>query len=190
MSNFLRENPSKSMTRTMLIAGLVVFISVYTYILGLFGKMGIATDEFNQVWLSFDVPTFEAFFQKVLDAGDLQTFVWSFSLNVISMIGFLFTFFALSLMLARKLPETSKLSKISYAFPVISILISVLDIIPSLVFTMAASKLPGISTNVVNIISGGYVSRVVLLYALMLWMIVAGISLFIAKVKSARSAVG
>lgn len=174
----------------MLIAGIIIFAAVYTYILSLFNKMGIATAEFNQVWLSFDVATFETFLQKLQAEGHLRTFVWSFSLNVISMVGFLFTFFALTLMLARRIPEKSKLARIAYAFPVISILIGVLDIIPSLLFTMAASKLPEISPTLVNIISGGYVSRVILLYALMLWMIIAGINLFIAKVKDARTSVG
>lgn len=174
----------------MLIAGLLIFLPAYAYILSLFKEMGIETSEFNQVWISFDVPTFEAFLQKVQDSGNMQTFVWVFSLNVISMTGFLFTFFALALMLARKLPERTKLSRISYAFPVISILIAVLDIIPSLIFTMVAPSLPEISSGVVNIISGGYMTRVVLLYILILWMIIAGVNLFIAKVRDARTSVG
>jgi len=187
MSAFLRESPSSTMTRVMLFAGLTVFIVMYSYILNQFKSIGVEPETFSKVWLSFDVATFHNFLSGLQDQGHLRKFVWCFSLNVVSMTGFLFTFFALNLLLARQLPESSKLARVAYGFPVISILIAVMDIIPSLLFTMEATHLPAIRPHVVNLISGGYMGRVILLYVLIIWMIVAGIAVFRNKLRVART---
>jgi len=187
MINYLKNNPAKKLNRNILILGLLIFIPMYTYIVQIFGKMGIDTSEFNQVWLSFDISAFETFFLKVQEMGQMQTFIWSFNLNLISMTGFMLSFFSLSLMLARQLPATSRLAKSAFVFPMVALAIAVLDIIPTLIFLMASSSIPTLSTGVIYAISGGYVTRVILLYMLLIWMIVAGISLLVSKVRAANT---
>lgn len=187
MLTYLKDNPAKKLNRNILILGLLIFIPMYSYIVQLFGKMGIETSEFNRVWLSFDASAFEAFFTEVEEIGQLQTFIWTFNLNLISMTGFMLTFFSISLMLARQLPDTSRLAKSAFIFPIVAIAIAVLDIIPTLVFLMASSNIPTLSNMVIYTISGGYVTRVILIYILLLWMIVAGISLLISKVRAAKT---
>jgi len=187
MLTYLKNNPAKKLNRNILILGLLIFIPMYSYIVQLFGKMGVETSEFNRVWLSFDASGFEAFFMKVEEIGQLQTFIWTFNLNLISMTGFMLTFFSLSLMLARQLPDVSRLSKSAYIFPIIALAIGMLDIIPTLVFLLATSSIPTLSNGVIYTISGGYVTRVILLYTLLLWMIVAGITLLAGKVRAAKT---
>ena len=187
MLAYLKNNPAKKLNRNILILGLLIFIPVYTYIFQLFGKMGIDTTEFNEVWLSFDASTFKVFFLKLEDLGQMEVFLWTFNLNLISMVGFMLTFFSLSLMLARQLPEGSRLAKSSFIFPLVAIALAVLDIIPTLVFLMASSSIPTLSNMVIFTISGGYITRVILLYTLLLWMIVAGISLLVSKIRSAKT---
>ncbi len=187
MLEYLKDNPEKKLNRNTLILGLLIFVPIYTYIVQLFGKMGIETTEFNTVWLSFDASVFQAFLKKLEDMGQMQTFIWTFNLNLISMTGFMLTFFSLSLMLARQVPEDSRLAKSVFLFPVVAIAIALLDIIPTLVFLFASSSIPTLSNMVIYTISGGYVARVVLLYILLIWMIVAGITLIVSKVRSART---
>ena len=88
MFDFLKHNPTKKLNRNILILGLLIFIPVYTYIFQLFGKMGIDTSEFNLVWLSFDTRIFEAFFMQVERLGQIETFIWTFSLNLLKSLGF------------------------------------------------------------------------------------------------------
>lgn len=187
MIEYLNNNLSKKLTREILILGLIIFIPVYSYIYRMFLTMGIDTADFNLVWLSFDGPSFEAFFLKVELLGQLETFIWSFNLNVLSMTGFMLTFFSLTLMLARQQPETSRLYRVGYVFPFIAIAIALLDIIPSLVFLMAASDIPKLSQTVIYTISGGYVIRVILLYIVLLWMIYTSVTLLVHKFRAAKA---
>lgn len=187
MIEYFKHNPGKKLNRNILILGLLIFVPIYTYIVQLFGKMGIETTEFNTVWLSFDASAFEAFFKKLEDMGQLQTFIWTFNLNLISMTGFMLTFFSLSLMLARQIPEGSRLAKSAFIFPIVAIAIALLDIIPTLVFLISSASIPTLSNVVVYTISGGYVTRVILLYMLLIWMIVSGIALLVSKIRDAKT---
>ena len=187
MIEYFKHNPGKKLNRNILILGLLIFVPIYTYIVQLFGKMGIETTEFNTVWLSFDASAFEAFFKKLEDMGQLQTFIWTFNLNLISMTGFMLTFFSLSLMLARRIPEGSRLAKSAFIFPIVAIAIALLDIIPTLVFLISSSSIPTLSNVVIYTISGGYVTRVIILYMLLIWMIVSGIALLVSKIRDAKT---
>lgn len=184
---YFKHSPEKKLNRNILILGLLIFIPVYSYIVQLFGKMGIETTEFNTVWISFDPLSFKTFFLGIMDSGQLETFLWSFNLNLISMTGFLLTFFSLSLMLARQLPDSSRLAKSAYIFPVVAIAIAILDIIPTLIFLMSSSSIPTLSNWVIYTISGGYAIRVILLYILLLWMIISGITLLVSKFRGAQN---
>ncbi len=187
MKQYFKKNPAKKLNRNILILGLMIFLPIYAYIVQLFGQMGIVTSEFNRVWLSFDTSVFEAFFAKIEDMGQLESFVWTFNLNLISMTGFMLVFFSLNLMLARQLPDSSRLARPAFFFPIVAIAIGVLDIIPTLVFLMASSSIPQLSNMVVYTISGGYVTRVILLYILLLWMVIASISLMVSKIRDAKA---
>lgn len=177
MITSLRNYPSKSTTRILLVAGLAIFIPVYAYIVRLFSQMGIDTAEFNTVWLSFDVNQFQIFLQKIIDQGQVATFLLSYKLNIISMSGFGCAFFALAIILTRTIPQASRLYKTATAFPVLAILIAILDIFPSLLLVASASALPNLSLWVVVTISGGYLVRVILLYILLIWFAVVSIKL-------------
>jgi len=187
MIEYLNNNLSKKLTREILILGLMIFIPVYAYIYRMFSTMGIDTSDFNLVWLSFDGPSFEAFFLKVELLGQLETFIWTFNLNILSMTGFMLTFFSLTLMLARQQSETSRLYRFAYIFPFIAVAVALLDIIPSLVFLMATSEIPQLSQTVIYTISGCYVVRVILLYLVLLWMIYAAVTILQRKFRDAKA---
>jgi len=137
----------------------MIFIPVYTYILRLFTSLGIDTATFNSVWHSFDPTTFEDFFGKLIDQGSFGEFISSYKLNVLSMTGFMLLFFSISLMIARKIPNHSRMSRGAYAFPAIAIIIALLDIIPSILVVLVANNSPIIPGWVVLCISGGLVAR-------------------------------
>jgi len=177
MINALRNYPSKSSIRILLVAGLAVFIPVYVYIVRLFSQMGIDTAEFNTVWLSFDGNQFQIFLQSIIDRGQVSTFLLSYKLNVLSLCGFGCTFFAIAVTLTRTIPDTSRMYKTAPVFPVLAILIAILDIIPSLLLVSSASSLPHLSLWVVATISGGYLVRIIMLYILLFWFAVVSIKL-------------
>ena len=172
----LKNKPSIKINRIILIAGLLVFIPCYTTIVQVFGDMGIVPKEFNAVWLSFDVETFTNFFKRLDQAGQLQTFFWSYQINIISMTGFMLTFFALALMGSRSIPAESRLFKTAYYFPVLAIIISLADIIPSLLVLSASGDPMQIAAWITWTISACYYFRVILLYALLIWMLTVGIA--------------
>lgn len=181
MLEIFADKPTKGWTRILLVLGLMIFIPVYTYIFRLFTSLGIDTTTFNSVWLSFDPTAFEDFFGKLLDQGSYGEFISSYKLNVLSMTGFMLLFFSIALIIARKIPDHSRMSRGAYAFPVVAIIIALLDIIPSILLVLVANNTPTIPGWVVLCISGGYVVRVILLYALLLWMLITGGFLLIAR---------
>ena len=160
MLDTFKSKPSVKINRYLLLVGLFIFIPCYTYLVSLMGKMGIDTNEFNTVWLSFDQTTFTDLFQKLDQGGHLQTFVWIYQLNILSMIGFILTFFAI---------------------------VGVGDIIPSLVLLSASGDMFGIAGWKVMAISGFYYFRVLILYALITWMAVVGITNLYTKFHESRT---
>lgn len=187
MFDMFKEKPSTRINRYLLIAGIVIFIPCYTFILQLFKEMGIDTTEFNTVWLSFDPGAFRNFFQKLDQGGHLSSFSWSFQMNIISMTGFMLLFFALTLMLARRVPVESRLYKTAFVFPLLPIIIGVADILPSLLLIAASGDLLHLAEWKIFTISGGYVFRVLLLYLLIIWMLIAGFGLLYKKWQATKS---
>ena len=155
MLDSFKSNPSVKINRYLLLVGLFIFIPCYAYLVNLFGEMGIDTNEFNTVWLSFDQTTFSDLFQKLDQAGHLQTFLWSYKVNILSMTGFMLTFFALALMVARRVPEDSRLYKTAFLFPILPIIVGVADIIPSLLLLSASGDMLNIAGWKVTSISRG-----------------------------------
>ena len=175
MLDTLKSKPSVLINRLLLLAGLLIFVPCYTYLLNLFTEMGIDTNEFNTVWLSFDQTTFIDFFQKIDQGGHLQTFIWTYQLNILSITGFILAFFALAIMVARRVPEDSCLYKSAFLFPILPIIVGVADILPSLMLLSTSDDLLNIAGWIVLAISGFYYFRVLVLYALLIWMAGVGI---------------
>ena len=181
MLDIFKSKPSILINRYLLLVGLLIFIPCYSYLLNLFGEIGIDINEFNTVWLSFDPNTFTDFFQKLDRNGHLQTFIWTYQLNILSMTGFMLTFFALALVVARRVPEDTRLYKTAFLFPILPIIVTAADIFPSLLVLSAAGDMFNIEGWKVMAISGCYYFRVLVLYVFILWMLIVGINLAVQK---------
>ncbi len=184
VKKLLEKYPSKLSTRLLLITGLLIFIPVYTYMLTYFKSLGIDPQEYNGVLLSFDVDIFQAFIKEIATADHLDGFLRVFQLNIISITGFMTAFFALGLVIDRAIPADSRLNRFTFISSPLTILVAVLDMIASLVFLFAGENLVNIGQLQVNIVSSFYYGRVLLLYAVILWFIVAGITLLVKRVRT------
>ena len=181
MFRLFNDTPSKWLTRIFLLVGMPTFIAVYSYMMRLFSNMGIEADEFNTVWLSFDVIQFQSFIQKLSDLGQLEIFLSTFKFNIVSITGFMLAFFSIGLMLARQIPSSSRLFKTAFLFPLFAAGVAVIDIGSSLLVLACGTNLPQVSTWMVYTISASYIGRVLLLYALLIWFVVAGINILLRK---------
>ena len=83
-----------------------MFIGVYSYMMKLYSEIGLSMENFNTVWLSFDSEKFYAFFQQVINNGNLDKFLYVFKLNIISISAFMVAFYGLSLIIARRIEPT------------------------------------------------------------------------------------
>ena len=163
MKEYLRKHPSKTLNRIFLIVGFIVFIPVYSYILQLFPRMQLDPEEFSMVWMSFDKDMFIQLFKKLADAGHLAALALSFQLNILSVTGFCFAFFALTLIIARGIERSSKLSGPAFLFPGLVLLIAAADIISSIILLLYSGDFTGISEPAVIFTSFSYVFRSILL---------------------------
>lgn len=179
----LKQTPSKKLTRVLLILGFAVFIPVYTYMLTYFKKLGIDSTEYNNMLLSFDVDIFQAFIKELVSAGNLDGFLWVFQLNIVSITGFMTAFFALGLIIDRAIPAESKMNRFTFISSPLTILVAVLDILASLVFLFAGQDLVNFTQSQVNIVSLFYYARVLVLYIVILWFIIAGINLLMKRIR-------
>lgn len=178
--------PSMQMTRWLLAMGLILFILVYSYMLSFFSEAGITTDEFNTVWLSFDVNQFKTFIEMLDQQGNLPSFLATFKWNILSISAFMVAFYSLALIIARNLSKDSRLSKIAPIFPLFAVGIALIDILSSLLIISAGSELGQLSVLMANTISGAYVARVIPLYILLIWFIVAGFTIIREKYRNSR----
>ncbi|MCF7826199.1 MAG: hypothetical protein K9M55_05925 [Candidatus Marinimicrobia bacterium] len=181
MCQFLKHSPSKKLTRILLILGFLVFIPVYTYMLTFFKKLGIDSTEYSNMLLSFDVGIFRAFIAELVRGDHLSQFLWVFQLNIISITGFMTAFFALGLIIDRHIAAESWLFRFTFISPLLAVLVAALDIIASLVFLFAGGDLVNITQYQVNIISLFYYVRVLVLYVVILWFIIAGIAVLLNR---------
>lgn len=181
MFRFLVTIPSKRVTQVLLIIGLVIFLTVYTTMLGMFSDMGIESQEFNAIWLSFDVAQFQHFFEGLAENGYLGGFLRTHQLNIVSIAGFMLAFFSMGVLLARKIPESSRLYRTAFLFPVLAIAVAVIDIISSLVVLGNGLDLVQMVGWQVKFLSAAYIGRVLLLYAVIIWIIVAAIIILLRK---------
>ena len=187
MIEFIKQSPSKLLTRINLAVGFIVFIVIYSYILKLFQEFYFSTQEYNTVWLSFDAKQFRGLIQALIQFDQIALFKNVFVLNIFSVSALTLALFALSLMIARSFETASKMYKISFVSPIFPILIALLDIIPSIfIITVSNTTLSEFPGWLAYIISGGYVIRVILLYLLFIWFLFALIRFLIRKLKNKK----
>ncbi|NQV16257.1 hypothetical protein HQ531_12420 [bacterium] len=179
----LRTYPSKLATRVFIFLGLLIFIPVYSYMMRLFTEMGIDTNEFNEVWLSFDLLRFKTFVANLDQQGHLPTFISSFKFNILSIFGFMLAFTGVALVIARHLHANSRLLKAAYVFPLFPVAIAVDDIGSSLVLILVSGDLANVTSWVIYTMSIAYALRIILLYALVIWFVAAGISIVVSSLR-------
>ncbi len=173
MIDFFKRYPSKILTNVFLVSGLIIFLIIYSYLLKLFQDFGFSMEEYNAVWLSFDASMFRAFLEPLITAGQAADFLVVFKLNIISITAFMLAFCCLSLVIARQINPASRLHKIGFVFPLITILIALFDIIPSILMLTCTSGLVNFPAWLAVVMSGGYVIRVILLYLVLFWYVFA-----------------
>ncbi len=184
MIEYFKQSPSKLLTRIYLAVGFIVFVVIYSYMMNLFQEFYFSAEEYSAVWLSFDTEQFSGLIQGLIQSYQMVLFKNVFMLNIFSVTALTFGLFALSLIIARSIQETSKLYKFAYAFPVFPILIALLDIIPSiLILITSEATLTDFPAWLAYVVSGGYVIRMILLYILFIWFLVALIRFIIQKLK-------
>jgi hypothetical protein len=184
MIEYFKQSPSKLLTRIYLAVGFIVFIVIYSYLLKIFQEFYFSTQEYSEVWLSFDAGQFRGLIQPLIQSDQIALFKNVFVLNIFSVSALTLALFALSLMIARSFEASSKMYKIAYAFPVFPILIALLDIIPSIfIIVISVSTLAEFPDWLAYVVSGGYVIRVILLYILIIWFLFALIRFIIRKLK-------
>lgn len=154
----------------MVLSGLVIFAGLYSWMLGIFDDIDIVPAEFNVVWTSFDVDQFRAFVGDIANGGNLDAFLKTFAINIFSIIAFTFAFAGLGLMVARKISTDSKLYSTAYYFPWLVVGVALLDISSSLLIILAGERMVSVLNWQVQVISGFYVGRVVMLYLYLIWL--------------------
>lgn len=182
MLKYLENKPSKRMNRLFLIIGIIIFIPVY-YLNYLTSTKIFEPDVLTKLLTSFDTDYFKEVFFSVSQRGQLNDLFTVYLLNIVSVIGFALIFFALTIIIARSITKDSKLSKISFIFPVIVMIIALLDILPSITFLILTKKPDVIADFTTYFINGSYVLRMVLIYIVFLWILFAGLFFLIKYIK-------
>jgi len=54
MIEYFKQTPSKLLTRIYSTIGLIIFVSIYSYMMKLFQGFVFTTEEYSKAWLSFD----------------------------------------------------------------------------------------------------------------------------------------
>ena len=187
MRKILMEKPKKRTTWVLMILGLLLFAICYSNMLGIFAEIGISTDEFNAVWLSFDETIFREYFMSITQEGTMDDFLRTFQINIVSIAGFMIGVFFLSVLAARSIRRESKLYSTAFIFPWLTVLIALQDIGASALILSVGSKLESFSAWMAVITSGAYVGRVLLLYTLFIWLIVVGSLSVLRKYRTSPS---
>lgn len=179
MIKYFENHPSKKINCLLLIIGLIIFIPIYCVNYAATFKI-FEPEVFTKLFTSFDTNYFKAILQSVDQKGQLNLLFKVYLLNIVSMTGFALSFFSLTIIIARSGRNDSKIYKLSFLFPVIVIIIALLDILSSIVILILIKNINFISDYTTYFINGAYISRIILCYVIFLWIIIMGI-LFIVK---------
>jgi hypothetical protein len=183
MKNYLTNKPSKRITWILLVIGLVVFVPIYSYMLKLFKVMNIDSREFQHVMTWFNGDAYRDFSLHLEEGGHLQTFIWTYWLNILSVTGFMLGVFSITLLIARNI-KAAVLAKVAFVFPILPPIIAILDIFPSLLIISVGKDLPTISDSLVYIIDACYIVRIILVDLTLFWIVIAIIYLIIQQIRN------
>ncbi|MGC9363435.1 MAG: hypothetical protein ACP5FZ_02565 [Fidelibacterota bacterium] len=185
MLKYLENKPSKKMNRLFLIIGIIIFIPVY-YLNYLTLSKILESDVLTKLLTSFDTDYFKEVISSIGQRGQLNDFFTVYLLNIVSVIGVALILFSLTLIIARSITKDSKLYKISFIFPVIVMIIALLDILPSITFLIVIKKPDLISDFTTCFIDGSYILRSIFIYLEFLWIIVMGVFLIVKNSKKKK----
>jgi len=180
MIKLLTRFPSRKTNRLFLIAGLIVFIPAYGYNYILISKI-LTMNTLVKLLTCFKHDVFKEIILTINREGNINAFFKVYVLNIISIIGFMFYAFALTLSIARRIRQNSQMHKIGFIFPVLIWVVGLLDILSSLLLLYTAKNPNRISVWMVYTIDACYVSRLILLYAIIVWFILASVFLIMSR---------
>lgn len=185
MIKYLIKYPPKIMNRILLIIGIIIFTPVYCYNYYLISKI-MNLDTLNKLLTSFNSSVFKDIILRISEQGDLETLFYIYLLNIISTVGFMLFSFSITLIVARTIKQSSRFYKISFIFPILVLIVALLDFIASILFLMISSTPNIISDFTTNTIDLCYVIRIIILYIVILWLLFIGIYLLISKIRKQR----
>ena len=143
----------------------------------------------NTLLISFNSDIFYKFILTIKKQGNLETLFNIYVLNMISIIGFSLFTFALTLIIARTIKQTSVFYKTAFIFPILVILIVFFDFLPSILFLIITKDTSFISNLIVYTIDFCYIIRIILLYLETIWIFFTGIYLIINNIRERKNEV-
>ena len=174
MNQFFDKYPTGVVTRILLIVGLVIFLPVYVLNSQVTLQV-LDLESMNKLLLSFNQTVFESILTSLQGKGSLRQLAAIYELNIVSTTGFLLFTFSLLLIIARKLRASVFFMNIRYIFPLLVVGITVFDVIPSILFIYLSNDTTHLNATIVFTIDAFYVLRMVLIYIVVLWILLAGV---------------
>ncbi len=180
MINYLKNKPNRKLNRLILIIGIALFCPIYYFNYHLISSL-LTQNQVNELYTSFETDIFRGIIASIIQRGQLNDLLNVYLLNILSACGFMFMFFSITLIIARSVNPKSKFYQVAFLFPILSILIAVLDISASLVFLIVIRNPSIISDLTTFFINGNYVLRILLLSIVAFWVVLLGAILLIKK---------
>ena len=185
MIEYFKERPSKIINRIMLITGVLIFIPVYYSNYQLILKI-MDLETLNSLLISFNSNIFSEIILTLKQQGHLKTLFNIYILNIISTTGFSLSAFAITLIIAREIRQSSIFYKVAFIFPILVLLIAFFDFVPSILFLLITQEPNLISDFIVYTIDFCYVTRIIILYVEIIWIFFIVIYIIIDKVRERK----
>jgi hypothetical protein len=179
----IKKYPSPLVTRIILIAGLVILLPLYTYLIYRFTSMNIDSTQFGMLWLSLSKSGIIDFLKQIDQQNFMGQFILTYQLNIISLIGYIFTFFSLLLIIARHIPPSSRLYTPAFIFVLLPPITGVLDIIFSIILLAVLTNLTPLADWIVYCNGINYIIRIIFIYITFIWIIVAVMYFIVRRVR-------
>lgn len=186
MSVNLTKYPTKMVNRIFQIAGLAVFIPSYVYNYRLITRI-MSVEVLTKLLSSFDVGYFRNIIASIHLKGNIDILFSTYVLNSISITGFMFFMFSLTLSIARTINKNGFIRNFSFACPGFVVVIGFFDIFSSFIFLYIAKNITKITAWMVYLVDLCYIVRMVMLYIVMLWIVFVSLYLLVQKVGGGKS---
>ena len=173
MEKLLKKYPSPLITRIILISGLLILLPLYMYLLYRFSTMNIDSTRFSMIWFSLNESEVADFLKQIELQNNTGEFIFTYQLNILSLIGFICTFFSLLLIIARHIPSSSGLYKPAFIFVLLAPVIGILDIIFSIILLAVLTNIIHLSSWIMYCNGINYIIRIILIYITFIWIIIA-----------------